>query len=42
LVYAKQGEDTKAIAALKQALAISPSFGGAAEAKRTLSELQLQ
>ena len=42
LVYAKQGEDSKAIAALKRALAIDPGFGGAAEAKRTLSELQIQ
>jgi len=42
LAYAKQGEDSKAIATLKQALSLNPWFEGAAEAKRTLADLQIQ
>jgi tetratricopeptide (TPR) repeat protein len=42
MAYAKQGEDTKAIAALKRALALNPGFAGAADAKRVLGELTLQ
>ena len=42
MVYAKRGEESKAIAAFKRALAIDPTFGDAADAKRTLSELQVQ
>jgi tetratricopeptide (TPR) repeat protein len=39
MAYAKQGEDTKAIAALRKALALNPTFVGAGEAKRMLGEL---
>ncbi len=40
--YAKQGEDSKAIAAMKMALALNPTFEHAADARRLLSELQIQ
>lgn len=39
MAYAKQGEDTKAIAALTKALALNASFVGAGEARRVLGEL---
>jgi tetratricopeptide (TPR) repeat protein len=42
LAHAKQGEDSKAIAAMKQALALNPTFDHAADAKKALSELQIQ
>jgi len=42
MVYAKQGEDEKAIAVLKRALALNPRFPGADEARRMLSELTVQ
>ena len=42
LAYAKLGEDSRAIASLKQALALNPRFDGAAEAKRALSDLEIQ
>ena len=38
---AKQGEDPKAIAAMKIALALDPTFERAADARRLLSELQI-
>jgi Tfp pilus assembly protein PilF len=42
LAYAKQGEDSKAIAALKRALSLSQTFDGAADAKRVLADLNIQ
>ena len=41
MAYAKQGEDTKAITALKRALALNPAFAGATDAKRVLGELNV-
>jgi len=41
MAYAKLGEDSKAIAALKRALALDPQLSTAAEARRTLAELQV-
>ncbi|HUK34099.1 MAG TPA: tetratricopeptide repeat protein, partial [Vicinamibacterales bacterium] len=42
MVFAKQGEDSRAIQTLKHALSLSSSFPGAADAKRTLSDLTIQ
>jgi tetratricopeptide (TPR) repeat protein len=41
MAYAKLGEDSKAIAALKRALALDPQLSTAAEARRTLADLQV-
>jgi tetratricopeptide (TPR) repeat protein len=41
MTYAKLGEDSKAIASLKRALALDPNLSTAAEARRTLSDLQV-
>jgi tetratricopeptide (TPR) repeat protein len=41
MAYAKLGEDSKAIASLKRALALDPNLSTAAEARRTLSDLQV-
>jgi len=41
MAYAKQGEDSKAIATLKGALALSASFEGANEARRVIGELSI-
>jgi hypothetical protein len=41
MTYAKQGEDSKAIATLKGALALSPRFEGADEARRVIGELSI-
>jgi tetratricopeptide (TPR) repeat protein len=42
MAYAKLGEDSKAIASLKHALALDPHLSAAADARRALSELQVQ
>jgi len=41
MAYAKLGEDSKAIAALKRALTLDPQLSTAAEARRTLADLQV-
>ena len=41
MAYAKLGEDSKAIAAVKRALTLDPLLSTAADARRTLAELQL-
>ncbi len=41
LAYAKQGEDSRAIASLKRALTLDAKFDGAEEARRVVAELQV-
>lgn len=41
MAYAKLGEDSKAIASLKRALALDPKLSTADEARRTLADLQI-
>jgi tetratricopeptide (TPR) repeat protein len=41
LAYAKQGEDSRAIASLKRALTLDARFDGADEARRVVAELQI-
>jgi tetratricopeptide (TPR) repeat protein len=41
MAYAKLGEDSKAITALKKALALDPKMSEAEEARRTLRDLQV-
>ena len=41
MAYAKMGEDSKAIVALKRALALDPKLSTGDEARRTLNELQI-
>ena len=41
MAYAKQGEDSRAIASLKRALTLDAKFDGADEARRVVAELQV-
>ena len=41
MAYAKNGDDAKAVTALKKALSLQPQMAGAAEAKKTLAELEV-
>jgi tetratricopeptide (TPR) repeat protein len=42
MAYAKMGEDSKAIVSLKRALTLDPNLSVAGDARRALSELQVQ